>query len=641
MYCPNCGRENYDDAVFCEFCGTDLREDIQGDMTPEERMRQPYYKEEYVTYNDAGRESRDRPSAGRRKKKSKKGLAAGIIAGILLLGLGGTGTALYMTGFIPKLVNTIMADRYYQSGDYGKAAEYYAKLIEMDGTDEDAYISLAKTYREIGDYQSAVDILGEGQGRFPERSDEYEELYTVMLTQAEGNAGRTPDASGDQGVPAETSSVQASGYDALYQAAGNKSKMNVSLVSTDVSDYPLVRLYLDITDANGTQMELSAPRGAVKEAVQGGQLVEREVKRIEKLEGNEGLSIELVVDKSGSMDSRIGQVKQIMQEFVNSLDYGSGDMAELISFDSYVMYMCTRTNNAELLNNGILNMVATGGTAMYDALYDAVTNAGYRAGARCIIAFTDGEDNESVHTYEEVVRLAQQDSVSIYIIGTDKSAESVLQDIAYSTNGYYWYIDDLANMGMIFDEIYEEQKDLYCFEYMSDSALQQYAERTVDFILDDASMTAGLTQSFTPVETLEYQAHASRYEIIASDISWTDANRACIQKGGHLATITSAEEMDQLIELVGNSGLKYLWIGGYTSVNGSDAFGHWVTGEPFSYTAWYPGEPSRNDADGTPEMYLMMWCVDGVWSWNDQRNNLVDELDYFRGNIGYVCEYEE
>ena len=71
--------------------------------------------------------------------------------------------------------------------------------------------------------------------------------------------------------------------------------------------------------------------------------------------------------------------------------------------------------------------------------------------------------------------------------------------------------------------------------------------------------------------------------------------------------------------------------------------GHWVTGEPFNFTAWYPGEPSRNDTDGTPEFYMMLWKVGDEWSWNDQRNDVITNtgFTYFIGKTGYICEYEE
>lgn len=629
MYCSKCGKQIDDQVLFCKFCGAPTG-----------------------NKNDAG-------VPDEKPKKSRKGLVLGIVFGTLFLVLAGSVTAAFATGFAQKTVKTIQAEKYVKNKEYKKAIESYEALLKLDDTDEKVYLALAELYLNRDEPKEAYDVLKKGLKKIRRPSEQLNEMYDDVLAILEDARddsyalNERHDKEDDNSIQEDNPIQDSEGretpvntddmspFDGLKQEAASRERVNVSLVSTDVSDFPLVRLYLDVTDSNGEQIELTTPQGAIREAVSGGQFIEREVRRIEKLEGNEGLSIELIADKSASMDWRMDQVKSIMSEFVYSLDYNSGDQAELIAFDSYVMYMCTKTNNADLLNNGIYNMVPTGNTALYDALYEGVINAGYQPGARCVIAFTDGGDNMSVHTYQEIIDLAQQNAVAIYIIGTDKYTESILQNISLSSNGYYWYIDDLADMGEIFDEIYAEQKDLYCFEYISDESTQQYSSRTVDFIIGDSSVTADVTTSFTPVETLKVQEHTSRYEIIPADISWTEANAECIARGGHLATISSEEEMNQLIALAEDSGLRFLWIGGYTSVYGSQTFGHWVTGEPFSYTAWYEGEPSRNDMDGTPEMYIMMWKIKKEWSWNDQRNDPVSELDYFVGDIGFICEYEE
>lgn len=641
MYCSNCGKQIDDAATFCGFCGTptgNQRDAVMKQLQVQDAVKVNTQSSQITQTND---------------KKVRKGVVLGIVFGILFLVLAGSITVVFATGFVQKSVAMIQADNYIRNEEYEKAIECYEALLKLDDTDETVYLALAELYLDVDEPEEAANILEQGLRKISHPSDQFDEMYDEVLAMLKNTRdkfyaidkktdkkdGDTVQSGETQGTPENTDDILS--YDSLKQRAAFREQVNVSLVSTDVSDFPLVRLYLDITDSSGEQIELTTPNGAIKEAVSGGQFIEREVRRIEKLEGNEGLSIELIADKSGSMDWRMDQVKSVMAEFVYSLDYNSGDQVELIAFDSYVMYMCTRTNDADLLNNGIYNMVPTGSTALYDALYEGVTNAGYQAGARCVIAFTDGEDNMSVHTYQEIVALAQQNSVSIYIIGTDIYEESILQNIASSTNGYYWYIDDLADMGVIFEEIYEGQKDLYCFEYISDESLEQYSSRTIDFIIGDSTVTADATTSFTPVETLKVQEHTSRYEIIPADVSWTDANAECILRGGHLATISSEEEMDQLIALAEDSGLRFLWIGGYTSVYGSQAFGHWVTGEPFSYTAWYDGEPSRNDMDGTPEMYIMMWKINNAWSWNDQRNDPASDLNYFVGNTGYICEYEE
>ena len=431
-------------------------------------------------------------------------------------------------------------------------------------------------------------------------------------------------------------------FEALTSDLSNKQSMNLGFVSSDVSEYPTVKLYYTVEDDAGEALLLTSPNAAIRETLSNGQQVERTVTSVEVLAGNQGVSFNICADKSGSMDSDMATMQQAMNEFVDAMDTASGDQAELISFDSYIMYMCTYTQDKYLLHNGINNMVADGGTAFYDALYESVMNASTQEGARCVVAFTDGDDNESRHTYSEVIDYANSLNVPIFIIGTT-SYGGVYESIAKDTGGWFWSISSVSDMSEVLSEIYKMEKDMYCVSYESEGSVDQYSQRSVDCVMSDATYGSQTSSTFTPVKPIEVAAHTSRYEVVKADVSWTEANQAAMQKGGHLVTITSQAEMDEVSGLCDAEGIKYVWMGGYTSVYQNSSFGHWVTGEDFnSFTAWYPGEPSRQDRDQAEEMYLMLWKIDDEWSWNDQRENVFDTgLKYFTGNLGYVIEYED
>ena len=453
-----------------------------------------------------------------------------------------------------------------------------------------------------------------------------------------GNTGASVTAAPPTGVTDPATAAASGNAGTAY--AGT---LPLTLMSSDVSDYPNVRLYFSCNDASGQSVVIQSPTANIRETVSGGQEIERTVRSVEQLSGNQGLSIDVVVDKSGSMSDSFGQMQTIMSQFINSLDYASGDRAEIISFDSYIMYMCTYTNNVSLLNNGVYNMTPYGDTALYDALLTGINNAANQAGARCVIGFTDGQDNRSTHSYQEVISVALQKEVPVYLIGFGDVDSYTLDSICRQTGGMYWDVNSLGDVSTVMQQIYSLQKNLICVEYESDTAASAYTTRTVTCTITDSWWSGVVNNTvFTPVEAVKAQPHASRYEIFQADVSWEEANNLCIQRGGHLATITSPEEQQQLSTMAQAAGLKYIWIGGYTSVRNGVAYGHWITGEPFAYTAWFPGEPSRNDRDGTPEFYLMLWYVQNYWSWNDQRNDVIRDtnLTYFIGKTGYICEYE-
>lgn len=99
---------------------------------------------------------------------------------------------------------------------------------------------------------------------------------------------------------------------------------------------------------------------------------------------------------------------------------------------------------------------------------------------------------------------------------------------------------------------------------------------------------------------------------------WTDAKNACANMGGYLVTVTSAAE---------NNFIFSLWPSGWIGLTDEVVEGQWrwVTGEPYSYSSWNPGEP--NNAGNEDYVQFV-----GGGKWNDLPNNYslpyVIEFDY-------------
>ena len=121
------------------------------------------------------------------------------------------------------------------------------------------------------------------------------------------------------------------------------------------------------------------------------------------------------------------------------------------------------------------------------------------------------------------------------------------------------------------------------------------------------------------------------YTIIRSDMSWQKASEDAKKRGGHLATITSKEEQDEIERLLNQTDLHTVWLGGQRSGGGFT----WVTGEEFSWTNWAKGEPNNDTGD---ENYMDMYKnTSDVWGWNDVPGDI---SQYYSGRMGYVLEIE-
>jgi len=103
-----------------------------------------------------------------------------------------------------------------------------------------------------------------------------------------------------------------------------------------------------------------------------------------------------------------------------------------------------------------------------------------------------------------------------------------------------------------------------------------------------------------------------QYWVSRTKRSWTASSTLCESYGGHLATISSTYENSAVMmaaKLTPDSDA--CWIGG--SDQALEGTWTWVTGEPFSYTNWNPGEPS-----GGSENCTAMWGPGGLFgTWND------------------------
>ena len=124
------------------------------------------------------------------------------------------------------------------------------------------------------------------------------------------------------------------------------------------------------------------------------------------------------------------------------------------------------------------------------------------------------------------------------------------------------------------------------------------------------------------------------YTVVAQAMTWQEANSYCQSHGGHLVTITSAEEYEQVLDAISGYSQQVFWIGYYRM--GTDGSFGWVTGEPSSYTAWASGEP--NDEDGIEDYAAIFSLSDGSVGWYDVPNDL---SEYYRDTkLAFVMETE-
>ena len=209
------------------------------------------------------------------------------------------------------------------------------------------------------------------------------------------------------------------------------------------------------------------------------------------------LRIGLLMDTSNSIRDRLKFEQDAATSFLFSVLRHNKDQAFVMTFDDEPAILQGFTDDAGRLRDEIVKTRAGGGTAVYDAIYEAcqkeLSHPPRPPGdqpdvvRRVMILISDGDDNLSNHTRSEAIEMAQRYSVVIYTISTstqwiqlsqsnpDKIAnrkthltegDKILQDLADETGGrafFPYHVDDLDQS---FQDIGDELRNQYSIAYI-------------------------------------------------------------------------------------------------------------------------------------------------------------------------------
>ncbi len=171
------------------------------------------------------------------------------------------------------------------------------------------------------------------------------------------------------------------------------------------------------------------------------------------------ISVSLVFDASGSMSERMGikQDNAIQAGHIFLEDFVDGtDEASIIWFNSTVNLALGMTTNKQLLNTTIDQLPATGGTKMWDGLYAGLiqTSLNGHNPCRAVVLLTDGADNMSKNTLDNVMNYAVNSGLKVFTIGLGIVRDSLaLKKLADTSGGRYFTTEDPVELRKIYRTI--------------------------------------------------------------------------------------------------------------------------------------------------------------------------------------------
>jgi Ca-activated chloride channel family protein len=206
------------------------------------------------------------------------------------------------------------------------------------------------------------------------------------------------------------------------------------------------------------------------------------------------LTVSLLMDVSNSVRPKLKFEQEATMAFLDTIVRPRKDKALFVTFASVVELQQDFTDDLEALKTAIYAVKSGGATALYDAVYrsleEKMTTA---AGRRAVIVISDGEDNSSEHTLDEVVDLAQRVEAVIYCIGTnnaggfgvsggvhDAPGNKELRKIAEETGGRAYFPSKILELERNFTEISKELRSQYVLFYVSSNQTRDGVFREID-----------------------------------------------------------------------------------------------------------------------------------------------------------------
>jgi len=211
--------------------------------------------------------------------------------------------------------------------------------------------------------------------------------------------------------------------------------------------------------------------------------------------------------------TKLADAKQSAINFLNS--GGTNDRASLVKFSTAAsVVLNTNWINTDSDSNGtydIIDQLSTftsdGGTALYDGTAKGIDTLTQEPEPKAVIIFTDGDTNSDVYyNINTVIQYAQNQGISVYTIGLGSDVvPSVLQNIASSTGGAYYFAPTAQDMADIYDEIAKDIRNQYQLCYTTHNPAFDGTLRTVTVTYQDDTGTAIYRVNSKPIITLDSQ----------------------------------------------------------------------------------------------------------------------------------------
>ena len=205
------------------------------------------------------------------------------------------------------------------------------------------------------------------------------------------------------------------------------------------------------------------------------------------------VSLVLAVDASGSMRKDATKAQEAARTFVASVR--PEDQLAVALFSDKIWFASDLTTERSSSLQGIDKYVASGGTALYDAVFGSLMRLKEEKTRRVIVVVTDGRDENnpgtgpgSVHTLADVLKATRETEATIFAIGLGPKVDRpVLEQMAVESGGDAYFPLDVTELDIQYRRILDNLRRRYIVSYTSTNSTRDGKWRRVEI----ASRTPG------------------------------------------------------------------------------------------------------------------------------------------------------
>ncbi|MDE3199548.1 MAG: VWA domain-containing protein [Acidobacteriota bacterium] len=260
-----------------------------------------------------------------------------------------------------------------------------------------------------------------------------------------------------EGAPKGAEAPAATGSSALRARPGGLIRMNVNLVLIPVTvTDPMNRLVTGLEKSDFKIYENGGQQKIVSFASE-----------------DAPVSIGIIFDLSGSMNSKLIRARQSILQFIKTAN--PQDEFFVIGFNDRPELIEDFTSSVDDIQARLATVRSGHRTALLDAIYYGVEKMKQaRHDRRALLIVSDGGDNRSRYTEGEVRSQVRESDVELYAIGIfdpyaatpeERGGPILLNDLCEQTGGRMFRVDDISEMGDIAEKISTELRNQYVIGY--------------------------------------------------------------------------------------------------------------------------------------------------------------------------------